>query len=160
MHDALPEPTPGEGRWPDDEQTPGDPDGTPYDWYQRAVRLLDTGNSDAAAVLLERLRAVDPTSASVLEALARALFDTGRYSEAAEAFAELVERSPAEDYGHYGLGMSLWRLQRFPEARDHLAMAFVMRPERSDYGAALSQVRATLRARSLAGLPLEGPIST
>ena len=138
----------------------GDPEGSPYDWYHRAMGFLDSGNSDAAAVLLMRLREVDPGSASVLEALARALFDSRRYAEAAEAFSDLVERSPAEDYGHYGLGMSLWRLQRFPEARDHLAMAFVMRPERSEYGAALSQVKATLRARALGGLPLEGPIST
>ncbi|MBK9741145.1 MAG: tetratricopeptide repeat protein [Actinobacteria bacterium] len=136
------------------------PDGTPYDWYHRAIALLDSGDSDAAALLLERLREVDPTSTSVLEAHARALFDGRRYAEAAGAFEELVERSPAEDYAHYGLGVSLWRLQRFPQARDHLAMAFVMRPERAEYGLALSQVKATLRARALAGLPLEGPIST
>lgn len=151
-HRAMPEPA----AVPDDEA----PDGSPYDWYHRAIALLDSGNSDAAAVLLARLREVDPTSTSVLEAHARALFDGRRYAEAAEAFGELVERSPAEDYAHYGLGMSLWRLQQFPVARDHLAMAFVMRPERSEYGQALAQVKATLRARGLAGLPLEGPIST
>jgi Flp pilus assembly protein TadD len=136
------------------------PDGTPYDWYQRAVALLDSGNSDAAATLFARVRQVDPTSTCVLEGLARALFDGRRYAEAAEAFAELAERSPAEDYAHYGLGMSLWRLQRFPAARDELAMAAVMRPGRADYVAALSQVKATLRARALGGLPLEGPLST
>ena len=137
-----------------------EPEGSPYDWYKRAVSLLDSGNPDAAAVLLQRLREVDPGSTSVLEAHARALFDGRRYEEAAEAFTELVERSPAEDYAHYGLGMALWRLQRFPLARDHLAMAFVMRPERSEYGQALSQVKATLRSRALDGLPLEGPIHT
>ncbi len=137
-----------------------DPDGSAYDWYRRAIDLLETGNPDAAAVLLERLREVDPLSTSVLEAHARALFDSKRYEQAAEAFTELVERSPAEDYAHYGLGMSLWRLQRFPTARDHLAMAFVMRPQRSEYGTALSQVKATLRARAESGLPLEGPIQT
>lgn len=138
----------------------GDPEGGPYDWYRRAVDLLERGNADAATVLLARLREVDPRSTSVLEAHARALFDSRRFAESAEAFTELVERSPAEDYGHYGLGMCLWRLQRFPEARDHLAMAFVMRPQRSEYGDALRQVKATLRARALDGLPLEGPIRT
>lgn len=137
----------------------GDPEGSPYDWYRRAVELLDTGNPDAAALLLARLRDVDPDSASVLEAYARALFDSRRFEEAADVFAEMVERNPSEDYAHYGLGMSLWRLQRFPLARDHLSMAVVMRPERTEYVKALGQVNATLRARSESGLPLEGPVS-
>jgi Flp pilus assembly protein TadD len=150
---------------PDEAPTPGqedgaEPGGSPYDWYHRAVALLDSGNSSAAAVLFERLREVDPTSTCVLEGHARALFDSRRYAAAAEAFAELAERSPAEDYAHYGLGMSLWRLQRFPAARDELSMAVVMRPQRPEYASALAQVKATLRARSLGGLPLEGPLSS
>lgn len=141
-------------------EDPGDPEGSAYDWYRRGISLLESGNPDAAAVLLARLREVDPTSTSVLEAHARALFDSRRFEDAAAAFTELVERSPSEDYAHYGLGMSLWRLQRFPTARDHLAMAVVMRPARAEYATALAQVRATLRSRALAGLPLEGPISS
>lgn len=160
MHEDSPDRDHRDSASTHSQSTPGDPDGNPYDWYQRALSLLDTGNSDAAAVLLIRLREIDPSSTSVLEALARAMFDSRRFAEAVEAFSELVERSPAEDYAHFGLGMSLWRIQRFPEARDHLAMAFVMRPERSEYGSALAQVKATLRARALAGLPLQGPINT
>jgi hypothetical protein len=34
----------------------------------------------------------------------------------------------------------------------------VMRPNRSEYAQALSQVKATLRARAEADLPLAGPI--
>lgn len=135
------------------------PQGTPIDWYRRAIALLDSGNPEAASILLERLSEVDPDSASVREAQARALFDSRRYEEAVAAFGDLVERNPADDYAHYGLGLALWRLQRFPAARDELAMACVMRPERSDYSRALTQVRATLRAREDAGLPLEGPVS-
>lgn len=138
---------------------PGDPEGSPYDWYRRAVALLDSGNPDAAEVLLARLRVVDPASNSVLEAHARALFDSRRFDEAVVAFRDLADRHPDEDYAHYGLGMSLWRLQRFPAARDHLALAAVMRPARGDYAQALAQVQATLRARAEAGLPLEGPVS-
>ena len=151
--------SPGGMTGPPEDQGPADPEGTPYDWYRRAASLLDSGNPDAAAVLLARLREVDPTSTAVLETHARALFDSRRYQEAADAFTELVERSPAEDYAHYGLGMALWRLQRFPLARDHLAMAAVMRPQRADYARALGQVRSTLKARAEAGLPLEGPVS-
>lgn len=135
----------------------GNPSGDPYDWYQRGLALLAEGNTDAAATLLQRVRRSEPSPA-VLEALGRALFESRRYDEAIEVLTELAERTPDEDYAHYALGLALWRTQAFPAARDHLAMAFVMRPDRSEYGQALSQVKATLRARSEAGLPLEGPI--
>jgi len=128
-------------------------DETTYERYRRASGLLAGGSPDAAAILLAGLREEDPTSASVLEAYARALFDSHRYGAAAEAFGELVERSPAEDYAHFGLGLSLWRLQQFTSARDHLAMAAVMRPGRKDYADALAQVKATIRARVAGGLP-------
>lgn len=136
------------------------PAGTPYDWYQRAMALLASGNPDAALQLLRRLREVDPSSRSVLEATARALFDGRHYEEAAQAFASVLELAPDDDYAHYGLGLALWRQQRFVAARDHLAMAFVMRPHRSEYGDALRQVKATLRARVADGLPLEGPLGS
>lgn len=135
------------------------PEGSPYDWYRRAEALLSQGSPEAAAVLLERLRAIDPESPSILEAWARAQFDSRRFGEAAEAFARLTERQPDNDYAHYGLGLALWRLQRFPEARDHLAMAAVMSPGHAEYASALGQVQATLRARADAGLPLEGPVT-
>lgn len=141
------------------DSQPGDPEGSPYEWYRRAVALLESGNPDAAEVLLARLRVVDPSSNSVLEAHARSLFDSRRYDEAAVAFRDLADRNPSEDYAHYGLGMALWRLQRFPAARDHLAVAAVMKPHREDYAQALAQVQATLRARADAGLPLEGPVN-
>lgn len=131
-----------------------------YAWFRRGEALLAQGNADAAAVIFDRLHSHDPESPSVLEAWARALFDARRFDEAAGAFGDLVERSPDDDYAHYGLGMSLWRLQRFPTARDHLAMAAVMRPDRREYQQALTQVRATLRARAEAGLPEEGPVPT
>lgn len=134
------------------------PAGSPYDWYQRAMALLASGNPDAALQLLTRLRDDDPSSRSVLEAYARALFDGRHLDQAADAFAELLERAPDDDYAHYGLGLCRWRQQRFLDARDHLAMAFVMRPDRSEYGQALAQVRATLRARIADDLPLEGPL--
>ena len=136
----------------------GAPEGTAYEWYRRAMDLLERGDASASLVLLDRVLADDPGSASAREARARALFDARRFDDATAAFDELVELSPADDFAHYGLGMSLWRLQRFRTAEDHLAMAAVMRPDREDYRAALDQVRATLRARRQAGLPLEGPL--
>ncbi len=144
-----------QGEWGPAEASDDD-----YTWFRRGQALLAQGNADAAAVVFDRLHSHDPESPSVLEAWARALFDARRFAEAAEAFGDLVERSPDDDYAHYGLGLALWRLQRFPSACDHLAMAAVMRPDRRDYQQALTQVRATLRARAEAGLPDEGPVPT
>ena len=136
----------------------GIPSGGPYDWYKRATELLNSGNSNAAAILFERIRK-DDQSPAVLEGLGRALFDAKRFDEAAVVLEELVTLSPDNDYAHFALGLALWRMQKFIPARDHLAMAFVMRPSRSEYGTSLTQVKATLRMRMQDGLPLEGPIS-
>lgn len=135
----------------------GTPSGGPYDWYQRAMELLNSGDSGAAAILFERVLKEDQSPA-VLEGLGRALFDAKKYEQAAGVFEDLLAQSPDNDYAHFALGLALWRMQKFIPARDHLAMAFVMRPERSEYGSSLAQVKATLRIRKQDGLPLEGPI--
>ena len=57
----------------------GAPEGDVYDWYRRGLELLKQRNPAAAAQLLERAAAAEPTSRSITEALARAQFDTGRY---------------------------------------------------------------------------------
>ena len=136
----------------------GIPTGSEYDWYQRASKLLESGNSAAALILFERLREIN-SSPSVLEGLGRALFDAKRYVEAEVVLDELVQSAPDNDYAHFALGLSLWRQQKFVPARDHLAMALVMKPQRSEYGSALSQVKSTLRHRTEQGMPLEGPIA-
>lgn len=136
----------------------GIPEGTAYDWFRRASALLDRGDAAASLVLIERVLLEDPSSQAAREIRARALFDSGRFAEAAQAFAACLAVAPSDDYAHYGAGLSLWRLQEFPEARDHLAMASVMRPDREEYSRALAQVTATLRARRTAGLPERGPL--
>ena len=136
----------------------GVPGGSVYDWFRRASDLLSSGDAAASLVLIDRVLMEDPSSQAAREIRARALFDSARYAEAAEAFTECLETAPADDYAHYGAGMSLWRLQEFPQARDHLAMASVMRPDRKEYAKALTQVKATIKARRTAGLPLSGPL--
>ena len=116
-----------------DPSRTGAPEGDTYEWFHRAKRLLSEGNPDAAVVLLERVQRTDATPA-VVETLGRALFEARRYDEAIEVLTELVEQSPNDDYAHYALGMALWRRQQFPSARDHLSMAFVMRPDRASTG--------------------------
>ncbi len=128
-------------------QSDGQPAGDLFDWYHRAVRLHSGGNPEAAAQLLMHAHREEPASASLLEALARALFDARRYAEAAERFAELAELSPDDDYARFGLGLTRMRLGKPAAALEHLAMAVTMRPDRAEYAQALREARATLRSR-------------
>ena len=126
------------------------PHGDAYSWYQRGLELLSRGSAAAAAQLLERAAEAEPDSRSVLEALGRAQFDTGRYMAAADSFRQIVEASPTDDYAHFGLGLALARGGNPAAAAEHLALAAAMRPELRHYTDALQGVRATLRARSRA----------
>lgn len=151
----------------ENRESDGVPAGELYDWFVRGMRLLDGGNPEAAAELLAHAHAHQPESASVLEALARALFDARRYDEAATRFTDLVELSPDDDYARFGLGLSRMRLGDLGGAVEQLALATAMRPGRPDYQRALREARATVRAREEAGLdvgstrpgppPAEGP---
>lgn len=126
---------------------PGAPEGGAYEWLRRGTELLERGDAAAAATLLQHAAEQQPDSASVLEALARAQYDSGRAADAAVTFRRLVDLSPDADYARFGLGVSLSRVGRFQEAAEQLALAAAMRPERHDYVERLRQVRATLAAR-------------
>jgi Flp pilus assembly protein TadD len=125
----------------------GAPEGGVYEWYQRGLELLSTGHPAAAATLLARAAEEEPGSRSVLEALARAQFDAGRYQEAMASFTELITRSPTDDYAQFGLGMAASRAGELGLAAEHLALAVAMRPDRPEYASQLHHARATLRAR-------------
>jgi Flp pilus assembly protein TadD len=118
-----------------------------YSLYQRGLELLGRGSPAAAAQILQRAAEAEPESRSVLEALARAQFDTGQYSDAAGSFARIVEASPSDDYAQFGLGLALARTGNPAAAAEHLALAAAMRPDLRHYTDALRGVRATLRAR-------------
>jgi predicted Zn-dependent protease len=116
-------------------------------WYTRGLELLDRGSPAAAAQILQRVAQAVPESRSVREALARAQFDTGQYTAAADNFRVIVEASPTDDYAHFGLGLSLARAGDHAAAAEYLALAAAMRPDRKHYTDALRQVRATLKFR-------------
>ncbi|MFP5348170.1 MAG: tetratricopeptide repeat protein [Actinomycetes bacterium] len=122
-----------------------------YELFKRGTELLERGDSAAAATVLARAVEQEPTSASLLEAYARAQFDSGRPHDAAKSFARLLELSPDADYARFGYGLCLSRLGRFSEAAEQLRMATVMRPDRREYAEHLRQVRATLAARRTSG---------
>lgn len=122
------------------------PQGSTYDWYRRGLELLERGDAAASALLLERAHVAEPNARHLREALARALFDAGRYQTASLHFRHLSVVDPVDDYAHYGLGMCLWRTGSIAAAKESLAMAVALRP-RDEYRAALAQVQATLKSR-------------
>jgi Flp pilus assembly protein TadD len=121
---------------------PGQPDGGAYEWFQRGLQLLADGNPDAAATLLERALGAEPGSRSVLEALARAQYDAGRYGDAVDSFTRLTTDNPTDDYAQFGLGLAASRAGDLELAAEHLALAVAMRPDLSHYARALRGVRA------------------
>ncbi|RBY87919.1 tetratricopeptide repeat protein [Blastococcus sp. TF02A-30] len=135
-----------EGDPPDD----GGPGGGVYEWYQRGLRLLADRNPDAAATLLARASEAEPSSRSILEALARAQFDAGRYREAIDSFTALIGRNPTDDYAQFGLGMAASRAGELRLAAEHLALAVAMRPDHGHYARALRGVRARQAAEESA----------
>ena len=123
----------------------GQPDGGVYEWYQRGLQLLADGNPDAAATLLARALAAEPSSRSVLEALARAQYDAGHYPEAMDGFSRLITVNPTDDYAQFGLGLAASRAGELELAAEHLALAVAMRPDLAHYARALRGVRARRR---------------
>ena len=120
----------------------GTPEGGVYEWYQRGLQLLGSGDPDAAATLLARVAEAEPRSRSVREALARAQYDAGRYEEAIASFQQLIAVNPTDDYAHFGLGLAASRAGELTVAAEHLALAVAMRPDLGLYGRALRGVRA------------------
>jgi Flp pilus assembly protein TadD len=104
-----------------------------YDLFTRGSALLESGDYEAAAVPLERARSMEPDKSSIREALGRAYFRSGRYADAREEFAAVVERYPVNDFAHFCLGRSLEKTGRRAEARRHLTLAASLRPDRADY---------------------------
>jgi len=131
-----------------DEQEEGLPSGEVYDWYQRGVQLLDEGDPAGASQVLSRAAVRVPHSRSVLEALARAQFDSEQYDQAVVSFQRLVEEDADDDYAQFGWGLSAAKLGQFDLAVEHLAVAAAMRPDVNYYTLALRGARATARAKA------------
>jgi Flp pilus assembly protein TadD len=126
----------------------GSPEGGVYEWYQRGLQLLSSGDPDAAATLLSRVAEAEPGSRSVREALARAQYDAGRYEEAMASFTELIAVNPTDDYAQFGLGLAASRAGELRLAAEHLALACAMRPDLGHYARALRGVRARRAAEA------------
>jgi len=119
-----------------------------YDWYTRGLELLESRNAAAAEQLLARAAAAEPESRSILEALGRAQFESGRYASARESFARIISANPADDYAQFALGLSAARVGDLSAAVEHLALAAAMRPDLAHYGRELRMARARLEGAS------------
>ena len=113
---------------------------TAYGLFQRAGALLKRRHHAQAAVLLERADRLEPHKGSIVEALARAYYNSGQHDRAEEAFRRLLDIDPSAAYGHFGLGQSLKMLGRRDEARTHLRLAVALAPSSSLYRNALTRL--------------------
>lgn len=124
-----------------DSPAAGPPAGDVYDWYMRGRDRPNRGDAAAAVQLLTHTVAAEPQSRSARETLARAPFDAGQYSEAAENFTQLVDIDPADHYAHFGLGLAARRVGDLAAAVEHVALAAAMRPDLSRYARELRAAR-------------------
>ena len=113
-----------------------------YDLFRRGSALLESRDFQAAAIPLERARALEPDKTSIREALGRAYFRAGQYAKARDEFAAVVERAPVNDFAHFCLGRALEKTGRRTEARRHLTLAAGLRPDRADYRVYRDRLRA------------------
>ena len=113
---------------------------TAYDLFQRAQSLLDARHHAQAAVVLERAARLEPGKGSIVEALARAYYNSGQHARAIDEFESLLEIDPSNAYGHFGLGQSLKQVGRREEARTHLRLACALAPDSKLYRDALARL--------------------
>jgi len=113
---------------------------TAYGLLQRGQKMLKGRHYAQAAVLLERADRLEPGKGSIVEALARAYYNSGQHDRAADTFRELLEIDPSAAYGHFGLGQALKQLGKRDEARLHLRLAVALAPDSKVYQGALKRL--------------------
>lgn len=90
----------------------------------------DQAAADAAAGTLplsDRLPAEVPIA--VTYATSELAFHEGRYAEAADMFAQYCGQHPGNAWGHYMLGLSLWKADRDVDAAAAFEAALVQKPD-------------------------------
>lgn len=100
-----------------------------YELYLEGCRLLDGGDAAGAIAPLERAVAIEPETASLREALARACFATSRIRRARREFEHALALEPSNAYAHYGLGRTYERMGRLTLAGKHFKLASALSPD-------------------------------
>ena len=125
------------------EQAPtSEPERSPtaYELLIRGRELLRAGHPHQAAIALSRAKLLDPNKASIREALARALYQSGRVARARREFAKAIQIDPVNDYAHFGLALSCEKTGQRSRAIAHLKLAIAMRPAIPEYREALARL--------------------
>jgi tetratricopeptide (TPR) repeat protein len=111
-----------------------------YDLLRRGQALLASRHHAQAAIVLERADRLEPSKASILEALGRAYFNSNQPERARATFERMLEIDPSAHYAHFALGQSLKRLGRRDEAGTHLRLAVALSPKTELYRDALARL--------------------
>ncbi|HVE75856.1 MAG TPA: tetratricopeptide repeat protein [Actinomycetota bacterium] len=111
-----------------------------YDFFSEGKRLLDERRFLEAVETLEKAVRMEPEKASIREALARALYNSGRTKRAMEEFAATLDLGPADDYAHFGIALCHARLGNKAAAIGHLKIAIAMKPDAEPYREALGRL--------------------
>ena len=104
-----------------------------YDLFKRGTALLEAGEFHQATVPLSKAAGLEPEKTSIREALGRAYFRSRQFEAARVEFEAVVDRAPTNDYALFCLGRSLQLQGRHAEARNPLALASALKPDRADY---------------------------
>ena len=111
-----------------------------YDLFRRGEELIASRHHAQAAIVLRRAARMEPGKGSIVEALGRALYNSGQWVEAEGAFRTLLDIDPSSHYAHFGLAQSLGKRRRTDEARTHLRLAVALSPSSSLYRDALGKL--------------------
>jgi tetratricopeptide (TPR) repeat protein len=117
-------------------------------WNNLAIALEEQTDLDAASSAYERALAADPTLWQARLNQGLMLRKGKRFTEAAEAFLEVLTLRPEHAGSHYELGLLYaGPLEDFPEARTHLLASLEADPDHPR----VAQIRNLLRALSEGG---------
>jgi Flp pilus assembly protein TadD len=111
-----------------------------YTLFSKGSEFLEQGHPHQAAMYLSQARLMEPEKASIREALARALFMSGRMAWARREFTKTVQIDPVNDYAHFGLALACERTGQRARAIAHLKLAVAMRPGVTHYERALARL--------------------
>jgi tetratricopeptide (TPR) repeat protein len=95
----------------------------------RGSDLLGKGEVEGARASLERALQLRPKDAKALGLLGQALFKLGRFEQASQIYARLVDDNPAEPAARVNLGLANLKAQRYPEAARQLEIALDLNPD-------------------------------